>query len=202
MIRIYVEGGGKHNDKYASGQIRAGFSGFIKNYFGDGGRQIRIIACGSRESTIDDFRRALESHPDDFNIVLVDSDGPVEIEPCKYLNIQGGQGLEAINDQQCHLMVQVMESWLVADVATLKEFYGQGFNSNQIPRDPKVEQVDKKRILSGLKEAARQTIKGEYHKIHHGPKILALLDVMKVRQAARHCDRLFTILEDELRRQI
>ena len=201
-IRIYVEGGGRHSDKYASSQIRAGFSAFIKNYFGNEGRRISIIACGSRESTIDDFQRALQDHPESFNILLVDSDNPVEVEPCVYLNSQDGRGLHSIDGRQCHLMVQVMEAWLVADIETLREFYGQGFKSNQIPRNRNVEQIDKKTLLAGLKEATRQTTKREYHKIHHGPKILSLLDVMKVRNASQHCDRLFTTLQDELRTPI
>jgi hypothetical protein len=38
------------------------------------------------------------------------------------------------------------------------------------------------------------TKKGEYHKIQHASKLLALLEVDKVRQVAPHCDRLFTTL--------
>jgi len=87
-----------------------------------------------------------------------------------------------------------MEAWLIADIDTLKKFYGQGFKENSIPRNPNVEQIDKKQLEPSLKAATRQTSKGEYHKIRHASKLLGLLNVDKVRVAASHCDRIFTVL--------
>ena len=45
-----------------------------------------------------------------------------------------------------------------------------------------------------MKEATRNTVKGEYQKIQHVSKLLELLNVTKVRKAAPKCDRLFTTL--------
>jgi hypothetical protein len=45
-----------------------------------------------------------------------------------------------------------------------------------------------------LKAATRGTSKGEYQKIQHASKLLELLDVAKVREAAPNCNRLFTTL--------
>jgi len=66
--------------------------------------------------------------------------------------------------------------------------------------NPNVEQVGKQDLESALKEATRHTAKGEYHKIHHGPKILSQLDVSRVRKAATHCNRLFMTLADRINR--
>jgi hypothetical protein len=71
-------------------------------------------------------------------------------------------------------------------------------NEIRIPRNPNVEQIGKQDLESALKEATRHTAKCEYHKIHHGPKILSQFDVSKVRKAATHCNRLFMILADRI----
>jgi hypothetical protein len=95
-------------------------------------------------------------------------------------------------------MVQIMEAWLIADREVLRRFYGQGFNANPIPNNPNVEDIPKQTISSALKAATRNTTKGEYHKIRHGPKILEHLNVDKVRERAVHCNRLFQILTQKM----
>jgi hypothetical protein len=106
--------------------------------------------------------------------------------------------MQGIPDAQCHLMVQIMEAWIIGDVETLQRFYGQGFNTNRIPGQEDVESIAKVDVERALVEATRNTQKGEYHKIRHGPKILALVDVNKVRSRARHCDRMFTTLSNKI----
>ena len=118
-IHIYVEGGGKHNNKYASGRVRKGFSAFIKRPFGNEGNRIRVVACGSREDTFRDFLRGLKANPDSFNILLVDSDIPVTGSALKYLRNEVGWNMREIEEDQCHLMVQVMEAWLLEAISKI-----------------------------------------------------------------------------------
>jgi Domain of unknown function (DUF4276) len=120
--------------------------------------------------------------------------------PKEHLKSRDGWNLPDISAEHYHLMVQMMEAWLVADRDALSRFYGQGFNASAIPRNPNVEQIGKQDLESALKEATRHTAKGEYHKIHHGPKILSQLNVARVRQAATHCSRLFMTLADRIDR--
>ena len=87
-----------------------------------------------------------------------------------------------------------MEAWFIADLETLKKFYGQGFKENAIPKNANVETIAKDNLESTLKTATANTTKGEYHKIKHAYKLLELLDVDKVCQASPYCDRLFTTL--------
>jgi hypothetical protein len=96
-------------------------------------------------------------------------------------------------------MVHSMESWLLADPAALAEFYGQGFRPKALPKIADVETVPKEEIAAALKHATRETQKGPYHKIRHGPGLLGRLDPAQVRQRAKHCDRLFATLETLLR---
>jgi hypothetical protein len=106
--------------------------------------------------------------------------------------------MRGIPDEQCHLMVRTMESWMLADVETLQNYYGQGFKASAIPRNPDVEAIEKSTVASALESATRQTQKGRYHKIQHGPAILGRLDTRKVRSASAHCERLFRILKQRI----
>src|SRR5262249_13995783 len=149
---------------------------------------LRIIPCGPRTKAFRAFELALETHPDAFNILLVDAEGPVHAPPWQHVQSQDRWSVLDVGDEHCHLMVQTMEAWLVADREALSRFYGQGFRANSIPRRSNVEQIDKSTLEARLKTATRHTSKGEYHKIHHGCKLLAQLDRAKVRQAAPHCE--------------
>jgi hypothetical protein len=195
-IRIYIEGGGDKKDTKKA--IRIGFSEFLKDL-----RQIaqknrirwKIIVCGSRKNAFGDFKNALKANPNAFNVLLVDAEAPVNTTPCQHLKLRDNWDLDNIDDEHCHLMVQTMEAWLIADIEALKKFYGSGFKEKVLSNNnPEVEKIDKKQLEHSLKAATRHTQKGEYHKIQHASKLLALLEVDKIRQVAPHCDRLFTTL--------
>ena len=91
-------------------------------------------------------------------------------------------------------MVQVMESWFLADVDALEAFYGRGFHKQALPRNPNVEQVPKQDVLRGLAQAASGTRKGSYGKSSHSFGILAELDPAKVRNASLHAERFLSAL--------
>ena len=198
-IRIYIEGGGDgRNTKLV---FRQGFSIFLnglKSIARNKRIGWKIIACGTRNKTYDNFLIALKSHPDTFNVLLVDSESTVENSPCKHLKNQDDWNLKKSLNENCHLMVQLMESWFLADIDTLKNFFGKGFNINSLPKNPSVEKISKKDVENSLKAATRKSIKGEYQEINHGSKILELLDVSLVRKAAPHCERLFNTLKEKM----
>ncbi|MDI6753360.1 MAG: DUF4276 family protein [Thermodesulfobacteriota bacterium] len=198
-VRIYVEGGGDQRSGKAA--VQEGFSKFLTSLRAMAReRQIRwyVIACGSRNAALDAFGIALRQHRNAFNVLLVDAEGPVSQSPWAHLQQRDGWSKSDISEDNCHLMVQLMEAWIIADPSALKGFYGQGFNPHPIPRQEDVELVSKIDLASALNQATQNTQKGEYHKIRHGPKILALVDVNMVRSRARHCERMFTILGKKL----
>ncbi|MBM4031795.1 MAG: DUF4276 family protein [Planctomycetes bacterium] len=194
-IRVYVEGGGDGKDTKAA--IRYGFGCFLCSVR-ETARAKRarwsVIACGGRSATCDAFQTALRTHADAVNILLVDSEGPVLGSPGAHLRGCDGWELAGVSDEDCHLMVQLMEAWLIADPDALARFYGQGFRPNAIPASPNVEQVAKADVERSLAAATRGTTKGEYHKTRHAPALLGRVDVARVRQAAPHCERLFSRL--------
>jgi len=198
-IRIYVEGGGDQRSGKAA--VREGFSKFLlplREAARERHIHWNIIACGSRNAAFDAFGIALGQHVAAFNVLLVDSESHVSQAPWRHLEDRDHWPIQGIPDDHCHLMVQVMEAWIISDLETLRSFYGQGFNPNPIPSGEDVELIDKADLEHALRQATQNTQKGEYHKIRHGPKILASVDVAKVRSRARHCERMFTILESKL----
>ncbi len=199
-IRIYVEGGG---DKESKAELRRGFSNLLGS-LRDEARRRRIgwtvVLSGSRSDAFINFRLALAQHPNALNLLLVDSEGPVSRAPREHLVASDGDAgyLASVPDARCHLMVQAMEAWIIADPEALAAFYGQGFAATAIPGTRNVEQIAKTTVLSSLIRATRNAQKGEYHKTRHAPLILERLDPGKVRHRAPHCERLFAVIEQQL----
>lgn len=195
-IRIYVEGGGDGSDSKAA--VRRGFGQFL-----DPVRQLarnrrcrwQIVACGGRNAAFDAFKTALREHRDAFNILLVDAEGPVSSPPWAHVCARDGWDRPNAEEDQCHLMVQAVEAWLIADPEALSEFYGQGFHAQSLPARHDVESVERRDLVAALERATRSTSKGAYHKIEHCPKILARLGQSAVRSRAPHCARLFQTIE-------
>ncbi|MBD2499621.1 DUF4276 family protein [Anabaena azotica] len=201
-VRIYVEGGG--DGKNQKGLLKQGFNQFLKSLEELAkSKKIKwdVIMCGSRNNAFRAFKDALKSHPEAFNVLLVDAEGPVNVDsPWQHLKLRDNWDKPSgVDDSQCHLMVQAMEAWFIADVETLKKFYEQGFKENAISKNSNVEAVEKDRLEPSLKAATAKTTKGEYQKIQHAYKLLKLLDVSRVRQASPYCDRLFTTLEAKMK---
>ncbi|MFB2835155.1 DUF4276 family protein [Floridanema evergladense] len=194
-IRIYIEGGGDSKNTKAS--LRKGFSTFLKKLVEiarSKGISWNIIMCGSRNSAFNDFQYALSDHPDAFNVLLVDAEAPVKKTPWEHLKFRDNWDSPGVDDDHCYLMVQAMEAWFIADIDTLKNYYGQGFKENSIPKNSNVENIDKDSLEPSLKAATCDTSKGEYQKIQHASQLLERLDAAKICKASPNCKRLFTTL--------
>lgn len=198
-IRLYVEGGG---GKESRDDLRQAFSGFLsgpRSAARERGVQWRVVMCGSREDTFKAFRNGVDEHPDSRVFLLVDADRPVQGTPREHLSAgETRWNLAFADDEQCHLMAEVMESWFLADHGALQEFYSQEFATGQLPKRVNVEDVPKADVFVALDLATRKTKKGRYHKIQHGPFILERLDPEKVRTRAPHCDALFKALQEAI----
>lgn len=194
-VRIYVEGGGEEGDGRA--KLRIGLQAFIKSLRQDRSVSWNITASGGRKATYDEYCQALTDHPHALNILLVDSEAGVRegCSPWTHLRERRGDGWSAQGpEDRCHLMVSMMESWLLADPEALARFYGKGFHPSALPSRFDVEAIPKAEVEEALKRATQDTHKGKYHKIRHGTDLLALISPEKVQQRARHCKRLFETL--------
>ena len=195
-ISLYVEGGG--NSKQLTTLCRRGFRKLIERA-GMRGAMPRIVACGGRENAYERFATALQ---DDhcIPILLVDAEGPLTgAGPWEHLRQRQQDGWRRPNGataDHCHLMVQVMESWFLADRRALKRFYGSEFRERSLPGNRNVEEIAKNDVLAGLAQATRNTRKGSYarHKALHSFMILGEINPSEVEEAAPHAKRLFDTL--------
>ena len=101
------------------------------------------------------------------------------------MKAQRGDGWDKPNgcaDTDCHLMVQLMESWFLADRDTLKVFFGNGFKENQLPPAVSpIEGVAKADVYKALKAStANCKTKSSYGKGEHSFKLLAKIDPARV----------------------
>jgi hypothetical protein len=204
-IRIYIEGSGKSIDGKRRARFRTAFNAFFKDIHEEARqRRIRLnpIPSGGREQTFRDYKKALNSHPDSINLLLIDSEGPIlDPSPWRHLekNSNGGCPHPGIGDNSCHLMVQMMESWFLADGERLKDYYGKGFNEKALPASHDIESISKEQVADLLKRATKATQKGEYHKTRHAPDILEKIRPDRVREKASYCKRLFSTLSELIR---
>jgi hypothetical protein len=199
-IRLYIEGGG--DSESSRGVLREGFARFFKGVV-DEARQrsihFKLICCGGRDKTIKVFSNAMKDRPEAFNVLLLDADHPVSNSRLDHLKTHFKKSIRGLDEKRCHLMVQVMEAWFLADIMTLKKYYTKDFNTKAFPKAKNVETIDKDIVLNALKEATRHTQKGEYHKINHASALLASIRSSEARKASYHCDALFKTLEDTIR---
>lgn len=189
-MKLYVEGGGDSNTLKTA--CRAGFSEFLSKA-GLKGKMPRIVACGSRQNAYDSFCTAINTGEE--ALLLVDSESAVAADcqqgeavnwqPWTHLrNRKGDQWERPPNavDVDCHLMVQCMEAWFLADRKTLQGFFGQGFKVNPLPAvDNQIEAVTREQIYQSLSDATRVCkTKAKYGKGEHSFKLLAMIAPVKV----------------------
>ena len=160
---VYVEGGG--NSKSLKSDCRRGFRKFVENA-GLAGKMPRIVACGSRNDAFDDFKTAVATGQS--ALLLVDAEGPVTASgPWQHLKDRDNWARpEAATEDHCHLMVQVMESWFLADMDALEKFYGDNFRKVALPQksqDRRCSQAGyRKRANAGYtKFKQRRVLQGE-----------------------------------------
>lgn len=180
-MRIYVEGGGFEFSELDT-ELRQAFSTFFEKA-GLSNRKPRVIPCGSRENAFRDFKLALAEGRN--ALLLVDSEIPVDdahyflLDDVHYFlpwaHLKASDRWDKPNkakDEDCHLMVQCMESWFIADWKAVSAFFGKDFRESAKPAQ-RCEKHTKSEIFAALKKATQDCKKGKYDKGQHSFKILA-----------------------------
>lgn len=131
-------------------------------------------------------------------VLLVDSEGSVKTSARNHLRTQDRWSMDGIEDDAVHLMIQSMETWIIADPEALSRYYGQAFRRNALPKSKDLESVPPREVALALRRATRGTKKGEYHKIRHAPDLLKRISIQRVRERCASCGRLLEMLESKL----
>ena len=90
-------------------------------------------------------------------------------------------------------MVQVMETWLLADRTALAEYFGAPFRENAIPQWPVLEDVSKQDVLRALARATAACPR-PYAKGKISFELLAMIDPALVEGACPHATALLNCL--------
>lgn len=196
-IAIFMEGGGQRKEDQA--MLRAGMEEFLmelKETARAKSWRLNLSCSGSRNAAFKDFEIARRGGGHTLVVLLVDAEGPVSTSPREHLFAKDGWNIGDSNDDAIHLMVQTMETWILADSEALAGYYGQNFARNALRKSDDLERVPKVDVEQALKRATRKTKKGAYHKnkIKHASDLLELIDPRKAREKCRHCERLFSVL--------
>ena len=196
-IAIYIEGGGQSNSGRA--MLRQGLEAFlapVKQEVVERSWRWRLICWGGRDATFRRFRSAIRDKQADVIMLVVDAESPLNNGPLDHLQQRDGWDLSFANEKIDHLMVQTMETWIVADPDALAGYYGQGFRRSALPNNADIESVPKSDVETALKNATRATQKGEYHKIRHASELLKRIKPDQVRDRCPACDGLFAAFDE------
>lgn len=200
-VVIYIEGGGDTAQQKA--ELRTGLDMLLhaqKKAAHANKLSLKLVPSGGRQAAFQAFCAALERSNDDTPVVLL-VDSETELDPetrdeavdsqarVKHLTQSEGWNLKGVDPRQVHLMVQCMEAWIVSDPDALARHYGKNFHANRLPARPNLEEEPKAELYKKLAAATRDSKKGEYAKIKHAARLLALLDAGKV---GHRCPRFTT----------
>ena len=193
-LHLYVEGGG--DVKALRIRCREGFRRF-QEQAGLHEHMPRIVASGSRNDAYSDFKTALgQGRP---AMLLVDSEAPVTAgTPWAHLSARDTWATPVgATDSQCHLMVECMESWFLADRTTLQAFFGQGFKVAALPAVARpIESIPKAEVYQSLASATKVCkTKARYGKGEHSFDLLGRIEPAKVMVASPWADRFVSELK-------
>lgn len=153
-VRLFIEGGGQGSR--LNRLFRAAWRDFLVAA-GLGGNLPRIVRGGSRNETFEQFLAAVkEARPGELPILLVDSEGPVDADHSAWQHLRHTDGWErpaGAGAKQAFLMVQVMETWFLADRDALQNYFGPSFRAGQLPRQRELESIPKEAVLQSLAAA-------------------------------------------------
>jgi len=172
LVQLYLEGGN---------QLRSPMAQFLRRAVGS--VNLTVWPSGSAENATSRCARDPDS------LLLIDSEGVDLVDLNARVTSRIGR------PDRVFFMVQLMETWFLADQRTLRDYYGRGFNNHQLPANPRVENIPKDDVINGLRAATRECNKRAYHKGKHAPDLLNQLDPTNVYNACPN----FALLIDHLR---
>lgn len=124
------------------------------------GRMPAVIRGKSRERTFDLFRTAIQNpRAGVLPLLLVDSEGPVLPDRTAWQHLRAADGWEKpaqAADDQAFLMVQLMETWFLADRAALRRYFGAQLRESAFRAWPDLESVPKQTVLNVLGQATAE----------------------------------------------
>lgn len=188
--KIYIEGGGE--GQLLDTLFRQGWTAFFKTA-GLEGRMPGVVRGQGRKRTFDLFLTAVANpRPGVLPLLLVDSEDPLAEGHTAWQHLKTRDNWErpaAAGDDQAFLMVQVMETWFLADREMLRRFFGSALREEALRTWPSLEKVPKDTVLDALSRATA-ACRTPYAKGKVSFEFLAQLNPKRVEQACPNAARL------------
>lgn len=196
-VKIYAEGGGE--GQLYDTLFRQGWSEFFRVARLEG-RMPRVVRGKGRLRTFDLFQTAITSRkPDELPLLLVDSEGAVQIGHTVWQHLKARDEWEkppGATDEQAYLMVQVMETWFLADREMLRYYFGKDLRENHLRQWPALEDVPKATVFDVLEKATAGCDKKQYRKGKISYEMLARLNPTQVENCCPHAKNLLDRLRE------
>ena len=182
-VRVIVEGGG--DASVQDGPFRIGYGTFLRKIAPPevDGRPValEIVRGKGGRSAVDKYLSQRSLYPDALLILLIDSEEPVSPNATVWEFIKARHGFDHpawAEEAHAYLMVQCVETWLVADPAALAVHYGPKFDADKLPKRTNLEEELKRDVQSKLEEAVGKLGGGYRH--GDSAKLIARVDPARV----------------------
>ncbi len=194
-IKIYIEGGGEGKDLDI--RFREAWTKFFKSV-GLAGRMPRPVRGKGRANTFELFSTAIKhSRSGEMPLLLLDSEDPVAAGHSAWQHLKVRDGWDKpgdASDDHAYLMVQVMETWLLADPEVLHQYFGKAFKVNKIPAWTNLELQPKQSIFDALDKASAECDTKRYAKGKISFELLGRINPQKVADKCPNARRLLDFL--------
>jgi uncharacterized protein DUF4276 len=153
-VKLYVEGGGE--GQLLDTLFRQGWQQFFEAA-GLAGKMPKVVRGQGRTQTLDLFAMAVaRPRAGALPLLLVDSEDPVEEGHSVWQHLEARDDWKrppGAAENQAFLMVQVMETWFLADRDLLRRYFGSSLRENHLRPWPVLEDVPKATVFDALKKA-------------------------------------------------
>jgi hypothetical protein len=164
----------------------------------------RLVASGSRTAAFEAFKTELrQSKPGDFVALLIDSEEPLADLSATWKHLRGRKGDQwkkptSATDEQVFFMTTCMETWIVSDRETLKNYYGQRLKENALPSLVRLESRGRLAVQDALAQATADC-SNSYEKGKRSYQVLGKLQPATLAQHLPSFKRMVDILDRKLR---
>jgi Domain of unknown function (DUF4276) len=199
---IYLEGGATGaNSKYLDSLCTRAFHKLLDK-MGFTGRKPRLVACGGRNDVFNRFQTSLRNGGYDYIAMWIDSEEPMADRENAWEHLATVSTVaqwerpENVVDDQVLFMTTCMETWIVADRAMLRAYYGPKLMEQRLPTLTNLETKNRHSVQQSL-VSATENCASPYRKGEHSYLIFE-----KVRPTALwelpSFSRITRILQDRL----
>ncbi len=208
MVFIEGEGGGDPSrakaKKAKEGAFREAWGEFLKplrdHASAAGARYgFQCVACGSGASALSRFKNPLRKDEGALRILLIDAERAVS-DITKPWHALGENPPAWAGDKDLYLMVQCLESWLVADIEAVQQHYdAKGkpcFDTKKIPKWQNVELIHRHTVQSALENAT--TTCGKPYTHADGNVIIGRIKLEDLKNHLRSAGHLYNRLKERI----